>query len=97
MQKVSAYFVFIMLIFVVKLLFFLSIVGVIYAKMFNKGGINRAKEWKRLFENMFMFSMALLIIYLFQKNTITIGKEEHLLFMMFAGVIVLNVAQDMIL
>jgi anaerobic C4-dicarboxylate transporter len=97
MQKVSAYFMFIALIFVIKLLFFLSILRVIYAKMFDKRDINRAKEWKRVFENMFMLSMALLIVYLFQKHTITIGKEEHLLFMMFASVIVLNVAQDMVL
>lgn len=97
MQNVSAYFLFIMLIFFIKLLFFLSIIWVIYAKLFSKGDINRAKEWKRIFEHMFMFSMALLIIYLFQTNTINIGKEEHLLFMMFAIVIVLNVAQDMVL
>ena len=97
MQKVSAYFMFIALIFIIKLLFFLSILWVIYAKLFNKGDINRAKEWKRIFEHMFMISMALLIIYLFQKNTINIGNEEHLLFMMFASVIILNVAQEMIL
>jgi hypothetical protein len=68
-----------------------------YAKLFDKGDVNRAKEWKRIFENMFMMSMALLIFYLFQKNTIKIGKEEHLLFMMFASVIVLNIVQDMVL
>jgi len=97
MQKVSAYFMFIALIFVIKLLFFLSILRVIYAKMFDKGDISRAKEWKRVFENMFMIMMALLIFYLFQKNTITIGKEEHLLFMMFASVIILNSIQEMAL
>lgn len=94
MQKVTAYFLFIMLIFVIKLLFFLSIIWVIYTKLFNKDDINRAKEWKRIFEHMFMLSMALLIIYLFKTNTIKIGKEEHLLFMMFASVIILNVAQE---
>jgi len=97
MQKVSPYFMFIILIFVIKLLFFLSILRVIYAKLFNKGEINRAKEWKRLFENMFMILMALLIFYLFQKDTIKIGKEEHLLFTMFATVIVLNAVQEMVL
>ena len=97
MQTVSSYYLFIMLIFVIKLLFFLSIIGVIYAKMFDKRDIVIAKEWKRIFENMFMLLMALLIVYLFQSNTIKIGKEEHLLFMMFASVIVLNVVQDMVL
>jgi len=97
MQKVSAYFMFIALIFVIKLLFFLSILRVIYAKMFDKADISRAKEWKRVFENMFMIMMALLIFYLFQKNTITIGKEEHLLFMMFGSVIILNSIQEMAL
>lgn len=97
MQKVSPYFMFIILIFVIKLLFFLSILRVIYAKLFSKGDINRAKEWKRLFENMFMITMALLIIYLFQKNTIKIGKEEHLLFVMFATVILLNAIQELVL
>jgi hypothetical protein len=97
MQTFSAYFLFIILIFVIKLLFFLSILYVVYAKIFDKRDVIRAKEWKRLFENMFMLSMALLIVYLFQKNTITIGKEEHLLFMMFAGVIILNALQDVIL
>lgn len=97
MQKVSAYFMFIALIFVIKLLFFLSILRVIYAKLFDRGDINRAKEWKQLFENMFMILMALLIFYLFQKNTIKIGKEEHLLFTMFATVIILNSVQEMVL
>jgi hypothetical protein len=97
MQKVSSYFMFIALIFVIKFLFFLSILRVIYAKLFDKGDINRAKEWKRLFENMFMILMALLIFYLFRKDTIKIGKEEHLLFMMFATVIILNSIQEMAL
>lgn len=97
MQKISAYFMFIVLIFVIKFLFFLSILRVIYAKLFNKGDISRAKEWKRLFENMFMILMAFLIFYLFQKDTIKIGKEEHLLFTMFATVIILNAIQEMVL
>ena len=98
MYKFSAYFMFIILVFVIKLLFFLSLLRVIYAKLFNKGDINRAKEWKRLFENIFMIMMALLIFYLFQKNTtIKIGKEEHLLFVMFATVILLNAIQELVL
>ena len=97
MQKVSAYFLFIALIFFIKLLFFLSILRVIYAKMFDKRDVPNAKEWKRLFENMFMISMALLIFYLFRNNIIKIGKEEHLLFMMFATVILLNAVQEMVL
>ena len=97
MQKFSAYFMFIVLIFLIKFLFFLSILRVIYAKLFDKGDINRAKEWKRLFENIFMILMALLIFYLFQKSTIKIGQEEYLLFTMFATVIVLNAVQEMAL
>jgi hypothetical protein len=34
---------------------------------------------------------------LFQKDTIKIGKEEHLLFTMFATVIILNAIQEMVL
>jgi hypothetical protein len=41
--------------------------------------------------------MAFLIFYLFQKDTIKIGKEENLLFMMFATVVVLNAVQEMVL
>jgi len=98
MHKFSAYFMFIMIVFAIKLFFFLSILRVIYAKLFNKGDINRAKEWKLLFENIFMIMMALLIFYLFKKNTtIKIGKEEHLLFVMFATVILLNAIQELVL
>jgi hypothetical protein len=97
MQKVSLYYAFIVLIFVIKSLFFLSILRVIYAKLFNKSDINVSKEWKKIFENTFMILMALLIFYLFQKDTIKIGKEEYLLFTMFASVILLNAIQEIML
>lgn len=93
----SFYFSYLMLIFFVKLLFFLSILYVIYSKLYDKQRIDQAKKWKRIFEYTFMILMSFLIFYLFQKNTIRIGPEENLLFIMFASVILMNSIQEIAL
>jgi surface polysaccharide O-acyltransferase-like enzyme len=96
MYKLSAYYAFIALIFVVKFLFFWALVAVIYAKKTGNINIDTAKRWKHHLEYVFMILMALLIITLFQKQIVKIGKEERLLLMMFAVVIMLNALHELL-
>ena len=90
MYKLSPYHAFVALIFVVKILFFFALLAVIYARLTNHIHIEKAKKWKHHLEYVFMMLMALLILYLFQKPTIKISREEKLLFIMFAIVVIIN-------
>lgn len=86
----SYYHSFILLIFIVKMLFTLSVLSIIYAKKTGNIEIEYAKKWKRYFEYIFITLMSILILYLFQKPKIIIAKEEKLLFTLFAIVLLLN-------
>jgi surface polysaccharide O-acyltransferase-like enzyme len=96
MYKLSPYYAFIALIFVVKILFFFALLAVIYTRTTGNINIETAKKWKHHLEYVFMMLMALLILYLFQKQTVKIEKEEKLLFIMFAIVVIINAFHELL-
>lgn len=90
MQKTTLYHRYVYFVFFVKLLFLFSIFAQIYTAFYAPDKLEDAKSWKEYFENIFMILMAILLLYLFSHSSFTIEREERILFMIFAIIIILQ-------
>jgi hypothetical protein len=62
----------------------------LYGLMFNQQIYNNTLKWVIVMEFIFMISMAFILLYLFNKDTITVKSEEQVLIWTMAFVIVID-------
>lgn len=67
-----------------------AIFAQIYATFYAPEKVENAKAWKDYFENIFIILMAILLLYLFSYSHVSIEREERILFMIFAIIIILH-------
>jgi hypothetical protein len=90
MQKTALYHGYVYFVFFVKVLFLLAIIAQLYAKFYAPEKLEDAKSWKDYFENIFIILMAVLLLYLFSHSHVNIEREERILFVIFAIIIILH-------
>jgi len=90
MQKTTLYHGYIYFVFFVKLLFLFAIFAQIYARFYAPDKLETAQSWKDYFENIFIILMAILLVYLFSHSSVRIEREERVLFVIFAIIIILH-------
>jgi hypothetical protein len=61
-----------------------------YGLMFNQQIYNSTLKWTVVMEFIFMVLMAFILLYLFNKDTITVKSEEQLLIWTMAFVIIID-------